>query len=143
MPRAATIAAGEMAVRKACALTSRRAAMPHDRKPSTVARRKSASQHLPAQSSSVAQGVLGVLIVAAIAVLSLPQARAVSASFGWVPFWLVALPASAWLALQAQRLTTPAPRVPAAVSPRRRSAAPVPRRRIGSGVRVTRTASAA
>lgn len=118
--------------------------MSQDRKPSPVARRTSASHRIPAESSPVAQCVLGALFVAAVVVLSLPQARAASAGFGWVPFWLLALPASAWLALQAQRWLAPATRTPAApASLRRRALAPAPRRRAGSGARRVREASAA
>lgn len=50
-------------------------------------------------SSSVSlleQGLLGTVALAAIALLSLPAARGVSEAFGWLPFWLLALPLSAW-----------------------------------------------
>jgi hypothetical protein len=118
--------------------------MSQDRKPSPVARRKSALHRVPAEASPVAQCVLGALFVAAVVVLSLPQARAASAGFGWVPFWLLALPASAWLALQARCWLAPATQVPAtAASLRRRVLAPAPRRRAGSGARPGREASAA
>ena len=51
----------------------------------------------------LARILLGLLCVAAVAVLSLPQARAASAAFGWMPLWLLATPLSAWLALQLRR----------------------------------------
>jgi len=35
--------------------------------------------------------------------LSLPAARDVSESFGWLPFWLLALPLSAWAAARLLR----------------------------------------
>jgi hypothetical protein len=106
-------------------------------------RREPATQHSSATPSPVAHCLLGALFLAAVMLLSLPQARAVSADFGWVPFWLLALPASAWLALQAQRLLTPGARTPASAAARRRSLAPASRRRVVSGVRGTRRANAA
>jgi len=48
--------------------------------------------------------VLGAtLFLAVIAMLSLPQARAASTTFGLLPLWLVGLPATAWLALAGAR----------------------------------------
>ncbi|GAA4855188.1 hypothetical protein [Luteimonas vadosa] len=49
------------------------------------------------------QAVAGVFVVALVAVVSLPQARGFHAGIGWIPFWLLALPASAWCALWAAR----------------------------------------
>lgn len=118
--------------------------MSQDRRHSIASHRHPAARPTDAMRSPIAQCVLGALFVAAIAVLSLPQARAASAGFGWVPFWLLALPASAWLALQAQRLLSPAARPPAlSSSTRRRSLAPASRRRVASGTRGRRAASAA
>jgi hypothetical protein len=133
-----------MAAREAAASPERRTAMPQERRLSIASRHHPAARPTDTARSPVAQYVLGALFVAAIAVLSLPQARAASAGFGWVPFWLLALPASAWLALQAQRLLLPADRTPASSSSmRRRSLAPASRRRVASGTRGTRAASAA
>lgn len=50
-----------------------------------------------------ARVVLALVFLAAVAMLSLPQARAASATFGWLPLWLAGLPATAWLALAAAR----------------------------------------
>lgn len=47
--------------------------------------------------------VMALTFLAAVAMASLPQARAASATFGWLPLWLAALPASAWLALAGAR----------------------------------------
>lgn len=47
--------------------------------------------------------VYALMFLAAVAMLSLPQARAASATFGWLPLWLAGLPATAWLALAAAR----------------------------------------
>lgn len=105
--------------------------------------RKRAPRGMDTMLSPVAQCVLGALFVAAIAVLSLPQARAVSASLGWVPFWLLALPASAWLALQAQRYAMRLAATPVPLVQRRRGPAPATRRRAVAGARDTRRASAA
>lgn len=49
------------------------------------------------------RAVLGVMFVALVTMLSLPEARAASATFGWLPLWLAGLPASAWLALLLER----------------------------------------
>jgi len=50
-----------------------------------------------------ARAMLALMFLAAVAMLSLPQARAVSATFGWLPLWLAGLPAIAWLALAGAR----------------------------------------
>jgi hypothetical protein len=50
-----------------------------------------------------ARVVLALMFLAAVAMLSLPQARAASATFGVLPLWLAGLPATAWLALAAAR----------------------------------------
>ena len=58
------------------------------------------------QSSSIPfleQGLLGAVALALVAMLSLPAARGVSDVFGWMPFWLLALPLSAWVAARALR----------------------------------------
>jgi hypothetical protein len=47
--------------------------------------------------------VTALVFLAAMAMLSLPQARAASATFGWLPLWLPGLPATAWLALALAR----------------------------------------
>lgn len=50
-----------------------------------------------------ARVVAALVFLAAMAMLSLPQARAASATFGWLPLWLPGLPATAWLALAVAR----------------------------------------
>lgn len=50
------------------------------------------------------QALLGAVALALVAMLSLPAARGVSDTFGWMPFWLLALPLSAWVAVRALRL---------------------------------------
>ncbi|MGY0612786.1 hypothetical protein [Luteimonas sp. A501] len=57
----------------------------------------------PASPDWVARGVLALMFLALVAMLSLPQARGDSASFGWVPLWLAGLPVTAWLALAVAR----------------------------------------
>ena len=49
------------------------------------------------------RAVLAMMFLAAVAMLSLPQARGASATFGWLPLWLAGLPATAWLALAVAR----------------------------------------
>ena len=49
------------------------------------------------------RAVLAFAILAGVALLSLPGARAASATFGWLPLWLAGLPATAALALAAAR----------------------------------------
>ena len=59
--------------------------------------------HVAARGASAtdwpARVLLALMFLAVVAMLSLPQARAASASFGWMPLWLFGLPATAWLAL--------------------------------------------
>ena len=50
-----------------------------------------------------ARVLLALMFLAVVAMLSLPQARVASASFGWMPLWLFGLPATAWLALAGVR----------------------------------------
>ncbi len=96
-----------------------------------------------ATTSPLARAMFSLLLLAAIAVLSLPPARAVSDSFGWVPFWLLALPASAWLALQLPRRGVPKAQVPMRPGHPRRAASPGARRRLFAGQPSARSASAA
>ena len=49
------------------------------------------------------RALLALVFLAAVAMLSLPQARSASATFGWLPLWLAGLPATAGLALAAVR----------------------------------------
>jgi hypothetical protein len=55
------------------------------------------------QSSLVEQGLLGAAALGLVAMLSLPAARGASESLGWLPFWLLALPLTAWATARALR----------------------------------------
>ncbi len=83
----------------------------------------------------LARILLGVLCIASVAVLSLPQARAANAAFGWTPLWLLATPLSAWLALQLRRRVLRADVDAVPMRHRRRAAATPPRRRASNGSR--------
>lgn len=93
----------------------------------TVRRRPSVPTALASAASSLpGQVLLGLLFLAAIALLALPAARGASASVGLLPLWLPGMPLAGLLALAAARAVE-------AHSPRRRSpvtsATPPPRRR--------------
>ena len=51
-------------------------------------------------STCLMHGLAGLAGIAFIALLSLPAARGVSETFGWMPLWLLALPTAAWLAVR-------------------------------------------
>jgi BarA-like signal transduction histidine kinase len=53
--------------------------------------------------SLVEQCLLGAVALALVAMLSLPAARSAGATFGWMPFWLLALPLMAWATARALR----------------------------------------
>lgn len=61
--------------------------------------------------ATIEQALLGALALGLVAMLSFPAARSVGASFGWLPFWLVVLPASAWCTARRLRLREAALRV--------------------------------
>ncbi len=65
--------------------------------------------------------------IGALLVLMLPAARGSHAAIGWLPLWLVAMPAVAWWALHRFRL----PGRGDAVAPAGQEAAPRRRRRAG------------
>jgi hypothetical protein len=44
----------------------------------------------------VEQCLLGALVLALVTMLSLPETRGASESFGSLPFWLLVLPLTAW-----------------------------------------------
>jgi len=46
--------------------------------------------------SLIEQSLLGAVALGLAAMLSLPAARSTSETLGWLPFWLLALPLSAW-----------------------------------------------
>lgn len=47
--------------------------------------------------SVIEQAMIGALALGFVAMLCFPGARAADGTVGWLPFWLVALPSSAWL----------------------------------------------
>ncbi|MBP6750650.1 MAG: hypothetical protein KA144_13510 [Xanthomonadaceae bacterium] len=54
--------------------------------------------------SPLEQTLLALAALAIVAVLSFPAARGASEMFGWLPFWLLALPLSAWATARVLRL---------------------------------------
>lgn len=103
----------------------------------TVRRRPSVPTALASAASSLpGQVLLGLLFLAAIALLALPAARGASASVGLLPLWLPGMPLAGLLALAAARAVearSPRRRGPVASSAtpqqRRRPAMPQARRR--------------
>jgi hypothetical protein len=71
------------------------------------------------------------LILGVVAVLLVPFARTNTTWLGFLPMWLVAMPASALWALN--RFALPKPATAAATAIRRRRRAPQARRRSGRG----------
>ena len=61
------------------------------------------SQPHPSPVSVIEQGLLGATALAMVVLLSLPAARGVSDTFGWLPFWMLALPLTAWAVAWALR----------------------------------------
>jgi hypothetical protein len=61
------------------------------------------SQRPLPSASLLEQSLLGVAVLALITMLSLSAARGASATFGWLPFWLLALPLSAWMTARGLR----------------------------------------
>lgn len=102
------------------------------RRPSLPAALASAAASLPGQV------LLGLLFLAAIAMLALPAARGASASVGLLPLWLPGMPLAGLLALAAARSVesrAPRRRGPVASAPpqqRRRPAMAQARRRSDS-----------
>lgn len=56
------------------------------------------------QPSLIEQSLLGAVALGLVAMLSLPAARSTSETLGWLPFWLLALPLSAWAVARLLRL---------------------------------------
>jgi hypothetical protein len=54
-------------------------------------------------SSAIEYASLGLAALGLVMMLSFPAARSVSEIFGWLPFWLVALPLCAWAVARALR----------------------------------------
>ncbi|GAB3346982.1 hypothetical protein [Lysobacter tyrosinilyticus] len=69
------------------------------------------------------------LAIGAALVLLVPAARGFSPTFGWLPLWLLAMPATAWWALSGFRLPRRDGRAESVVGVRRRRAGAQARRR--------------
>ena len=87
------------------------------------------SQRQWSSTSLLEQALLGAVALALVAMLSLPAARGVSDAFGWMPFWLLALPLSAWAAARALRHSSHRGRVLPMATVHRIDTAPAPRPR--------------
>ena len=61
------------------------------------------SQRQLPSASLLEQSLLGVVALGLVAMLSLPAAGDISDTFGWLPFWLLALPLTAWAVARALR----------------------------------------
>ncbi|MFD0724781.1 hypothetical protein [Lysobacter brunescens] len=58
----------------------------------------------PDQPSLIEQSLLGAVALGLVAMLSLPATRSTNETLGWLPFWLLALPLSAWVVARLLRL---------------------------------------
>jgi hypothetical protein len=54
------------------------------------------STHSASRASLLEQSLLGAAALGLVAMLSFPAARGIGDTLGWLPFWLLALPLSAW-----------------------------------------------
>lgn len=77
-----------------------------------------------------------VLAIGAVLVLLLPSARGFSEILGWLPLWLLAMPATALWALRGFPIARPAGATPIAKDVRRRSGPQARRRARGVARRV-------
>ena len=75
------------------------------------------------------------LAIGAALVLLVPAARGFSPTFGWLPLWLLAMPATAWWALRGFPLPLRSDRPEPVAVARRRRIGPQARRRIRSETR--------
>lgn len=104
---------------------------------------------LPSRSAvpAIEQILAGLMAVAVVAMLSLPAARGTSAALGWLPLWLLGLPAMALATSVLLRLSRGRADATLPIRAHRRRAsalqAPVPRRGAGSTVRQARRPKAA
>lgn len=55
-------------------------------------------------ASAFEHASLAFAALALTTMLSFPEARSVSDTFGWLPFWLSALPLTTWAATRAMRI---------------------------------------
>lgn len=81
------------------------------RDPASARSSKVATPSSPTHPSSIEQALLGAVALGLLAMLSFPAARVAGETVGWLPFWLVALPVSAWLTARTLRLREAARRV--------------------------------
>jgi len=72
------------------------------------------------------------LVIGAALVLLVPAARGFSPTFGWLPLWLLAMPAAAWWALRGFRLPQRAGASEPVATARRHRVGPQARRRTHS-----------
>ncbi|TWT22642.1 hypothetical protein FQY83_06400 [Luteimonas marina] len=88
--------------------------------------------------------LLGALFLGAIAMLSLPAARGASATLGWMPLWLLGLPAASLATAFALRLSRRVAMQAPSSAPRRRRPATfaATRRRTGAPRRASRLLAA-
>jgi hypothetical protein len=63
----------------------------------------SPSHRTTSSASLFEQIALGAAVLGAIVLLSFPAVRGASETFGWLPFWLLALPLCAWAVARALR----------------------------------------
>jgi hypothetical protein len=54
------------------------------------------SNHRTSSASALEHACLAIAALGLAMLLSFPTARGVSETLGWLPFWLLALPLSAW-----------------------------------------------
>ena len=98
--RGGGVAAGEMAARQSGHPVPEPAAM----HPILPSRRAEPFRPAPSAASSMLAGVPGLALAAGFAlVATVPAARAFSETFGWMPLWLLGMPASACLVACLQR----------------------------------------
>lgn len=55
-------------------------------------------------ASPLEQSLLGAAALGLVAMVSFPAARGIGETFGWLPFWLLALPLAAWATARLLRL---------------------------------------
>lgn len=99
--------------------------------------------HSPTSTPVHAQlerGLRALLLLGLALVVLVPAARGDSQWLGWIPLWLVAMPAIAWWALHRFRLPARAVAVRAAWRQGRRRAGPQARRRRAPATRLQRAA---
>lgn len=84
---------------------------------------------IPAADPRLERGLRTLLIAGLVLVLLLPAARGHSDWLGWMPLWLVGMPAMAWWSLHRFRLPSRSHTARGSVLPRRRRTGAQARRR--------------